>query len=233
LKVFWGLIFEGGILSESTSPHIQRALRQLRLKDALEDARSLIRSQPGLASSRSLQRLLHEHQDFWWEPIVGKRVTLRRRDASDAQFVRESWGDADFMRKFNRMARPLPQDEGALQQLLSRERATIPSESGAMHWMIDGSSGPIGFVSATGISMGHRRCEFLIGVIGHQVGPAPVEAAQLALDFLQRRLGMERLTAYFYPENAHAMRVACKFGFQIEGTLKGYVRDAHGIRSDE
>jgi len=211
---------------------LNEQLRQLRLRGAFEQARELIRSQPGFAASPALRRLLHEHEDFWWAPIVGKRVTLKRRGADDLAFVRACWGDADFMRKFNRLARPLPADDAALRGILVRERAGLFSETKALHWTIHAPSGPIGFVSATDYAAGHRRCEFLIGLLGRPASAASVEAAHLAVAFLERRAGVERLTAYFYAENEYAARVAQKFGFEHEGVLKGFIRDPDGKRSD-
>jgi RimJ/RimL family protein N-acetyltransferase len=207
-------------------------LRALRLKGELAQARELIRSQPEFATSPALQRLLHEHQDFWWTPIAGRRVTLKRRGAQDAAFVRACWSDAEFMRKFNRTARPLPAQGDALQHILAREQSGILGETKAIHWTIHAASGPIGFVSATDYAAGHRRCEFLIGLPGQPASAVPVEAAHLAVAFLRERAGIERLTAYFYDENDYAARVARKFGFEHEGVLKGYIRNADGSRSD-
>jgi RimJ/RimL family protein N-acetyltransferase len=205
---------------------LKTELQRLRINGSLEEARALIRSQPDFDESPSVQRLLHEHEEFWWAPIVGKRVTLRRRGPRDAAFVRECWADADFMSKFNRLARPLPLADAALAEILARERAAILGESNALHWTIHGSEVPIGFVSATNYSAQHRRCEFLVGVLRQPPSPRPIEAARLAVAFLRDRVGIERLTAYFYPENGHAMKVARKFGFMPEGILKGYI--AHG-----
>lgn len=219
-------------MSNAAIPDLQEQLRRLRLHGEFAKARALIRAQPGFASLPPLQRLAHEHEDFWWAPIVGKRVTLRRRSAADAQFVRRCWSDADFMRRFNRLARPLPTDDEALRGILAREHAGILSESRALHWTVEGASGPLGFISATDYIAGHRRCEFLIGLLQRPASPAPVEATHLACDFLRDKAGIERLTAYFYAENQYASKVAAKFGFQPEGVLKGYIRDPDGKRSD-
>jgi RimJ/RimL family protein N-acetyltransferase len=220
------------IVNQTAWPALHESLRALRLSGELTQARDLIRSQPGFAASPGLRRLLHEHEDFWWAPIPGRRVTLERRGAQDADFVRACWSDAEFMRKFNRTARPLPAQDGALRQILAREHAGLLSEARALHWTIHSPAGPIGFVSATDYAAGHRRCEFLIGLPGHPASAAPVEAAHLAVTFLHERAGIERLTAYFYPENDYAARVARKFGFEHEGLLKGYIRNADGSRAD-
>ena len=215
-----------------SAANLQDQLRVLRLKGRLEDARRLIRSQPGFATTAALQRLLYEHEDFWWAPIEGRRVTLRRRNADDAAFVRACWADADFMRKFNRLARPLPSDDAELRGILAREHAGVLSDAKALHWTLHAKPGPVGFISVTDYAAGHRRAEYLIGMLGQPASAVPVEASHLACDFLYTRAGIERLTAYFYAENEYAAKVAEKFGFRREGVLRGYIKDADGGRSD-
>jgi RimJ/RimL family protein N-acetyltransferase len=212
--------------------NLNSQLKRLRIEGAFAQARELIRSQPDFGKSRPLQQLLHEHEDFWWAPIIGRRVTLRRRGPEDLDFVRACWADADFMRKFNRVARALPADDEALHGILARERAGTFGEAKALHWTIHTASGPIGFVSATDYAPGHRRCEFLVGALQQRPSPAPIEACHVAVAFLRDKAGIERLTAYFYAENAYAARVAAKFGFEPEGVLKGYIRASDGTRSD-
>jgi RimJ/RimL family protein N-acetyltransferase len=165
-------------------------------------------------------------------PIEGRRVTLRRRGAGDGAFVRACWADADFMRRFNRVARELPQDDAELAGILAREWAGTFAGSRALHWTLHVAAGPVGFISVTDYAPGHRRAEFLIGVLDRPPSAVPVEAAWLACDFLYRRAKVERLTAYFYAENVYAAKVAEKFGFRREGVLRGYIRDADGARSD-
>lgn len=206
-------------------------LRSLRLRAAYGEARQLIRRQANFGGSPVLAKLLYEHEDFWWTPLVGRRAVLKRRCAEDVEFVRACWADAEFMTKFNRFARPLPPDDEQLRQVLSRENAGLLSELKALHWTIHTRSGPVGFVSATDHSWAHRRCEFLIG-LRQPASPVPVEAARLAIEFLRDRARVERLTAHFYSDNSYAARVAAKFGFQPEGLLKGYLRNPEGGRID-
>jgi hypothetical protein len=104
---------------------LSEQLHVLRLRGQLAEARELIRGQPAYAASAALKRLALEHEDFWWMPIEGRRVVLRRRGPDDAAFVRTCWADGEFMRKFNRLARPLPADDGELRAILARERAGL------------------------------------------------------------------------------------------------------------
>jgi RimJ/RimL family protein N-acetyltransferase len=219
-------------MSTTSSTSLPDALRVLRLRGEFAKARDLIRAQPDFAKSQPLQRLLHEHEDFWWTPVAGKRVTLRRRGTDDLAFVRACWNDAGFMRKFNRLARPLPASDDELRGVLAREHVGLWSEAKALHWTLHTVKGPVGFISATDFAPGHRRCEFLIGLLGEAASPVPVEATHLACEFLRDKAGVERLTAYFYAENQQASKVAAKFGFQPEGVLRGYIRDPDGKRSD-
>lgn len=207
-------------------------LRELRLLGDLEQARELIRAEPGFRQSAALQRLLHEHEDFWWQPVKGRLATLKRRDPADAAFVRACWADAAFMNQFNRVARSLPKDDAALARLLERERCAIVGESHSVHWTIHSPRGPVGFVSATDFAAGHRRCEFMLGLLREQSSAVAVEAATLAIGFLRDQAGIERLVAYIYPDNAHAIRSAQKFGFEIEGRLRGQMRAPDGSRHD-
>jgi RimJ/RimL family protein N-acetyltransferase len=207
-------------------------LRDLRMRKAYAQARELIQAQPDFESNPVLEKLHREHEDFWWMSLVGKRATLKRRCAADIDFVRACWRDADFMRKFNRFARPLPRGDEQLRQLLDREHASLLSELKALHWTIYTASGPVGFVSATEHSSLHRRCEFIIGFLNQRASPVPPEAANLAIGFLRERAQIERLTAFIYSDNAYAARVAAKFGFREEGILKNYVRAADGNRID-
>jgi Ca2+-binding RTX toxin-like protein len=109
-----------------------------------------------------------QHEPFWWQPLRGKTLTLRRRGPQDATLVRRAWADAEFMRQFNRMAAELPKQDNALQALLLREHWALPEESRGLHWTIESNGQGCGFVSVVDISLQHGRGEFLIGVLPHQ-----------------------------------------------------------------
>ncbi|HSW07169.1 GNAT family N-acetyltransferase, partial [Aquabacterium sp.] len=207
-------------------------LRALRRSGRLDDARRWLGERLRGRPDQALLALAWQHEPFWWQPLRGRRVSLHRRGPDDIDLVRRCWADADFMRKFNRMAAPLPAADEALRDLLRREQAAIVSETAGLHWTIHAGEHKLGFVSVTNIALGHRRAEYLIGI--HEacspwVGP---EASHLALGFLARQAHIERLTAYYYPENAHAIEVSQKLGFVIEGTMRGFLRLADGSRSD-
>ena len=208
-------------VAEATATRLIDHLRELRRDDQHDAARAILAD--ALAQrphDQALSLLSWEHASFWWQPLSGPRATLRRRGPDDVATVRECWADAEFMRRFNQMAAALPAADGALDSMLRREQAAIISETPALHWTIEVAGRKLGFVSVVNISRQHRRAEFLIGVRGPCSPWTGPEAAHLVLGFLASKVGIERLTAYFYPENQSAIVAACKLGFAVEGTLR-------------
>lgn len=207
-------------------------LRELRQQGRLVQARELLARQLHQRADDGLAFLAWQHEDFWWQPIAGPRVRLRRRGPQDAAFVRRCWNDSSFMQRFNRMAAPLPPHDGELQALLAREHWALPQESLGLHWTIDSGGVAQGFASVVQLSFQHRRAEFLIGVLPGAGNWAAAEAAHLVFDFLMSRARIERLSAHFYPENPQALNLALRLGFESEGVLRSYLRAADGSRSD-
>lgn len=209
------------------------ALRELRRAGRCDEARKLIEA--GLTNAPgdpALMQLRWEHEAFWWQPLHGRRLNLTRRGPADMAFVRRCWDDSAFMKRFNIVAPRLPSSDRELARVLAREQATIVSEAHALHWTIRLGGVPLGLVSVVHIALGHRRGEFLIGTREGASSWIAPEAAYVALRFLARQVCLERLTAYFYPDNQEAIKAACSLGFEVEGRLRSYLRLPTGERSD-
>lgn len=207
-------------------------LRQLRRSGRTEVARALVARALATRHDPALALLAWQHEAFWWQPLAGRRVRLERRGPDDLALVRRCWADAAFMQRFNRQAGPLPTHDEALRDLLRREAAAIPGESGALHWTIHAQGRTHGFVSVTEIALAAGRAEFLVGVVDGCSPWLTAEACHLVLGFLARQVRIERLTAHFYPENTAAIAAARTLGFEVEGVLRGYLRERDGRRSD-
>lgn len=207
-------------------------LKQLRRSGRFDAARSLLATALARRDDSALRHLAWQHEPFWWQPLQGRRVQLTRRGPGDLALVRRCWADRDFMRRFNRSAAALPATDDALHEALQRESAAIPGEARALHWTVNAAGRSWGFVSATEIDLSHRRAELLVGVLPGCSARVSVEASHLALAFLARRAGIERLTAHFYPDNTHAIASARSLGFEVEGVLRGYLREPDGTRTD-
>lgn len=216
-------------MSQGLVPH----LRALREQGQLTQAQALIRAAAvACPQDPALTEWAWLHEPFWWEPLQGRRVTLRRRGPADAAFVRECWAAPDFLARFHRYAAPLPADDTALATYLQREQAALPAESQALHWTVHDAKGPMGLVSVVEWSMAQGRAEFLIGFPSPPPNGAALEAALLAVDFLHRKARVEKLSASVYAENTAAWDLALRFGFEAEGRLRGHFRLADGQRAD-
>lgn len=210
-------------------------LRHLRRNGQLAQAQALLdRSLAAQPHDARLAHLAWLHRPFWWAPLQGRQVQLRRRGPDDAALLRRCWSDAGFMQRFNQQARPLPESDVELRALLQREHWALPDESQALHWTVCAGGEPVGLVSAVEWSWPHRRAEFLMGLVpGAQLGPwAAAQAAQLVFDFLARQAGLQRLSATFYAHNSAALQLALRMGFEHEGVLRGHLRSADGRRHD-
>ena len=204
-------------MSEPLGQHLRRLRRTGRRADALALLDTACAQRPADAT---LARWAWQHQAFWWEPVQGRSVLLRR-----------CWADRDFMLRFHRLAKALPDDDGALHEALLREYWAIPEESGALHWTIERQGRSCGFISVVEWSLPQRRAEFLIG-LPEPEGWTALEATHLAIQWLARHAAIERLSACFYSNNQVALRQAEHLGFQREGVLRGHFREPDGRRSD-
>lgn len=210
-------------------------LRGLRRSGQLAQAQALLaRSLAAQPQDAGLAHLAWLHQPFWWAPLQGRQVQLRRRGPADAALLRRCWADAGFMQRFNRQARPLPAGDVELQALLHREHWSLPDETQALHWTVWAGGDAVGLVSVVDWSWPHRRAEFLMGLApGCQAGPwGAAQAAQLIFDFLARQAGLQRLSASFYADNPAALQLALRLGFEHEGVLRGHLRGPDGERHD-
>lgn len=218
--------------AEGSAPELLGTLRQLRHQGQPQAAHALLARHLAQHADPRLAFLAWQHEAFWWQPVQGPRVALHRRGPQDAALVRALWSDASFMQRFNRMAAALPDSDEALQALLLREHWALPEDTRTLHWTISAAGRGCGFVSLVDISFAHRRAEFLIGVQPTTGAWVAAEAAHLVLGFAAQRMQLQRLSAYFYPENRPALAMACKLGFEQEGLLRGYLLGANGQRAD-
>jgi RimJ/RimL family protein N-acetyltransferase len=208
--------------------------RSLRASGKIDEARRLLLSVDQHAQDPKLSNLIRQHDSIWWIPLEGPRATLRRRGADDVEFVRRCWSNEMFMAQFNRTASALPKSDQALRALLTKEATSLLSEHRSIHWTICAKGGGgCGFVSLVDIDFRQKRAEFLIGVMqGTHPWIAP-EAAHLALEFARSAIQLERITAFVYPDNLPALRMAKKLGFEEEGLLRGYLADASSSKRSD
>ena len=220
-------------MPEAPGGDLPAHLQQLRREGRFAQARDLLQQAAARHGDAYLAWQAWLHEPFWWQPIQGRRVRLRRRGPADVALLRSCWSDAAFMHRFNRQAAALPADDAALVRQLAREQADTAATHRALHWTIEHGAQAVGLVSLVDIAFGHRRAELLVGVRPSVPSRATAEATLLLLDAAAGPFRLERLVAHFYPDNAVALSSARKLGFIQEGLLRGHVRDAAtGRRTD-
>jgi RimJ/RimL family protein N-acetyltransferase len=162
---------------------------------------------------------------FWWQPLQGGGIVLRRTHAGDADFYRSCFADPGFASRYNRQ----PPWKGDLARALLLAGTRSPVDLTAQHWIVtDRSDSAIGLAALTSLNPANRKAEFSIGFPG--VGPSnpsgsagrSAMATLLVFHFAFFLAGLNKLTAYVYSGNEVALRSAQRIGFQIEGLLKDH-----------
>lgn len=198
-------------------------LKALRLAGRIDEARALIAplaQRPGPEGDWA-RRLLAAHDPLWWSMPAGRRCRLRRRSAADIALVRRLWAAPGFLDHFNPAAPPLPAGDEALRDILAREHAALPLQSRSVHWVVETLQGEaFGVASLADIHWGHRRAEFLIGVLDAPYTGAAAEATLLAVDFAFGPLRLNKLVGLVPAGNRASLDASAHIGFRSEGVLR-------------
>jgi len=180
---------------------------------------------------KSKQVIAWAHEPFWWRIIEGRRCRLRRRGVQDAAFIRRLWKDEHFISAFNRFAVRLPASDAGLANLLSREYASIVTESNSIHWTVETKDGDkAGILSFTNFSLANRRAEVMIGITTFPYSGVAVEAMLLAIEFGFGSMGLHKVYSLIYSDNEISLRNTVHFGFEVEGRLREHVVDPKSKR---
>lgn len=170
--------------------------------------------------------VLYENHPVWWSNISTSKCTLSRRSSIDATFIRNAWGNKEFLNSFHRYANPLPESDLDLNKLLDKEYFSLVGSSRSLHWVIKDNQGtPWGVMSITGISLLHKRGELLVGLV--KGAPLGLSAAAVLtmFQFYFKAINFNKLTALMFEENSLALKGAKHIGFKEEGRLKKHVYD--------
>ncbi len=155
---------------------------------------------------------------WWWAPLQGAGLTLRRTQADDADFWRQAFEAPDFARRFNRQVAW----KGDLARALARAGALPPLTLEAMHWVVCKADGTrLGLASLSSLNLGNARAEFSIG-FPDPARVAPVHAVLATLlvyHFAFFVLRLNKLTTYDYRDNAAALHNSLRVGLRQEGLL--------------
>ncbi|HEX5355794.1 MAG TPA: GNAT family N-acetyltransferase [Aquabacterium sp.] len=168
---------------------------------------------------------------FWWEPVVGHRLTLRRPSAEDAAWLKRSFMDDTFASTVNRnyaaKVRGMSVEQIAAQ--LGMQLGQSPVDLGAQMFLIDRkNAGPIGIASFVSMDLVSRRAEFIIGFVDEVPhGVVVLEASALLAEFAFRRACLHKVSVAFYGDNPRIRlleSVLERVGFIREGVQREHMR---------
>lgn len=207
----------------ASTADLEARLKALRLAGRLDEARALIAplARRQGAEGEWARRLLAAHDPLWWAQPTGRRCRLRRRAPQDLPLVRRLWATPGFLDHFNPAAPPLPARDEDLARILAFEHAALPLQSRSLHWVIETTAGTaFGVASLADIHWGHRRAEFLIGVLEPPYAGAATEATLLAIDHAFGPLRLNKLVGLVPADNVASLEASAHIGFRSEGVLR-------------
>ena len=203
---------------------VKAKVRSLRTKRQFQEAYQLVVDDTN--KLHGLNGLAWEHQPIFWSDIEAGVCKLTRRNANDASFIDELWGNQDFVYSFHRHAAEIPKIKQELEEILEREFISTISESKALHWIVrDKNSQPWGILSVTEISLIHKRAEVMLGVLHGAPNGLSTAAMLILFQFYFKAMKFNKLYSFVYEDNIHSLKGTLHLGFKEEGRLRKHVID--------
>lgn len=171
------------------------------------------------SARRRLRALAWQSAAFWWQPLHGAGLMLRRTRSEDADFYRHCFSNPDFARRYNRQVAWT----GDIRKALDKAGLQSPVESGAVHWIIASSQGQaLGMASLSSLNLTNARAEVSIGFPAAGSPLHGVMAMLLIYDFAFFKARLNKLTSYVYTANHEALHNSLRVGLRQEGELKDH-----------
>lgn len=175
------------------------------------------------------------------QPIVGRRISLRRLGAEHADLLLDSFSNDCFWNAYR--ANQLRNISHArLAEQLDFEHERVPAQVGKIEWLIeritdDCGSGsqavanvhPIGLAGLSAFDSSKRQAEFMIGFFDSNniVTGLGLEASLLVLSYAFNEASLNNLVSYVYAKNEPAQSNTLALGFTKKKFLKSHLRVAN------
>lgn len=205
------------LAAQSRWGEVRQALQRMTQSWAVRSRAS--GSAPDPAQVRRLRAWQVRTATFWWAPLSGGGVRLRRTVADDAVFYRQCFDDRDFAQRYNRQV----SWSGDLERALTRAGLQSPVDLQAVHWIVcDRDNRRLGLASLTSLSLGNAKAEVSLGLAGPAPATHGVMAMLLIYHFAFVLARLNKLYSYVYASNAEALHNSLRVGLLHEGTLKDH-----------
>ena len=184
---------------------------------------SQVQAGPAGTVDDAVQRRLREWRlraaPFWWAPLQGGGVMLRRTQADDAGFYASAFQSPGFAARYNRQV----SWRGDLPRALAAAGLRSPLEQQALHWIVCDTQGRRrGLASLTSLNVANAKAEVSVGLPDNASPLQGVMAMLLIYQFAFFVARLNKLYSYVYTSNAEALHNSLRVGLRHEGTLKDH-----------
>ena len=147
-------------------------------------------------------------------------------DAPDVSFVRSLWADQDFIHSFHRLAKPLPESDEQLTNILNDEWSSPLDLNNSLHWIIRCPKGdPYGLLSLVEISCQHRRSEVVLGILPGTPFGVSTGAMLTLFEFYFKKIKFNKMISNVFEDNPRSLKSTLHLGFRVEGKLAKHTLD--------
>lgn len=146
----------------------------------------------------------------WFQPVIGKRVSLVPVTPAHYDFVFNCRQNAQFQQLYNIHQR---QDAAAVSADIARAQHH-PIDTGTVQWVVEHNGQPIGLSALADLNLETACTEYMLGFPQKQPSTFTVEAMLLALHFTFTVLELEITCGFTYLYNQAAHRSWVHLGFK-------------------
>jgi len=163
-------------------------------------------------------------ENFYKEPLVGKKVILEKITTKHAKFLHNFYQQKQFMDCY-RLAQDRDITLEELEKQIENEQGINPENLTKLEWVVkktESEHSIIGIASLADYQAFHNRAEILIGIPNPEMrtGSTGLEASLLIFEFAFQHIHLHKLVSFVYSFNQQAQKNTIHLGFKNEGLLR-------------
>jgi len=210
--------------SKPSLSYVNQQIKKMRLNGVAFDLDKYLDSFK--LNKNAIASLKWLNNPVWWSRIENKSCLLTPRKGDDVSFVRSLWADQDFIHSFHRLAKPLPESDGQLTNILNDEWSSPLDLNNSLHWIIRCPKGdPYGLLSLVEISCQHRRSEVVLGVLPGTPFGVSTGAMLTLFEFYFKKIKFNKIISNVFEDNPRSLKSTLHLGFRAEGKLAQHTLD--------
>jgi RimJ/RimL family protein N-acetyltransferase len=210
--------------SKPSLSYVNQQIKKMRLNGVALDLDKYLDSFK--LNKNAVASLKWLNNPVWWSSIENKSCILTPRKGDDVPFVRSLWADQDFIHSFHRLAKPLPESDEQLTNILNDEWSSPLDMNNSLHWIIRCPKGdPYGLLSLVEISCQHRRSEVVLGILPDTPFGVSSGAMLTLFEFYFKKVKFNKIISNVFEDNPRSLKSTLHLGFRAEGKLAKHTLD--------